>query len=73
MNADYDARRPGEFDDVDPPPVAPDESADDRDDEMSVPVVPMRADELRCGRCFLVQHRSRIAVHDGVAVCRDCS
>ncbi|GAA0711592.1 DUF4193 family protein [Dactylosporangium roseum] len=43
------------------------------DEEMSVPVVPMRADEFRCGRCYLVHHRSRRAGgHDG-PVCRDCA
>ncbi|MEU7872458.1 DUF4193 family protein [Dactylosporangium sp. NPDC049140] len=46
---------------------------DPADEEMSVPVVPMRADEFRCVRCFLVHHRSRIADHDGAPVCGDCA
>ncbi len=43
------------------------------DEELSVPVVPMRADEFRCGRCFLVHHRSRLADHPTVQLCRDCA
>ena len=43
------------------------------DEEMSVPVVPMRGDEFRCGRCFLIHHRSRLADDHGVQVCRDCA
>jgi len=43
-------------------------------EELTVPVVPMQADELRCTRCFLVQHRSSFTGRvDGTAVCRDCS
>jgi hypothetical protein len=48
--------------------------ADLSDVELSVAVVPMQADEFRCSRCFLVQHRSRLLVHhDGQDICRDCS
>lgn len=43
------------------------------DEELSVPVVPMRADEFRCSRCFLVHHRSRLADPHGTPTCRDCS
>ncbi|GAA4244930.1 DUF4193 domain-containing protein [Dactylosporangium darangshiense] len=43
------------------------------DEEMSLPVVPMRGDEFRCGRCFLIHHRSRLADDHGVQVCRDCA
>lgn len=43
------------------------------DEEMSVPVVPMRGDEFRCGRCFLIHHRSRLADDYRVQVCRDCA
>ena len=48
--------------------------ADLADEELSVKVLPMQADEFRCSRCFLVQHRSRLLVHhDGQDICRDCS
>jgi hypothetical protein len=44
------------------------------DEELSVAVVPMRADEFRCSRCFLVHHRSRRVVGaDGSDICRDCA
>jgi hypothetical protein len=43
------------------------------DEELSVPVVPMRGDEFRCARCFLVHHRSRLAAASGPQLCRDCA
>jgi hypothetical protein len=44
------------------------------DEELSVTVVPMRADEFRCSRCFLVHHRSqRVAASDGTDICRECA
>ena len=44
------------------------------DEELSVTVVPMRADEFRCSRCFLVHHRSqRVVTGDGSLLCRDCA
>jgi hypothetical protein len=46
--------------------------ADISDDELTVPVVPMQADEFRCTRCFLVHHRSQRAT-PGQDVCRDCA
>jgi hypothetical protein len=44
------------------------------DEELTVTVVPMLADEFRCASCYLVHHRSRL-VHraDGSDVCTDCS
>jgi hypothetical protein len=43
-------------------------------EELTVPVVPMRADELQCSRCYLVQHRSQFTTRvDGQDVCRECS
>jgi hypothetical protein len=36
--------------------------ADLSDEELTVTVVPMRSDEFRCSRCFLVHHRSQLAV-----------
>ncbi|HEY7223168.1 MAG TPA: DUF4193 domain-containing protein [Micromonosporaceae bacterium] len=44
------------------------------EEELSVAVVPMRADEFRCSRCFLVHHRNRrMVAADGSEVCRDCA
>jgi len=44
------------------------------DEELSVAVVPMRADEFRCTRCFLVHHRSqRVMSSDGSDICRECA
>ncbi|WP_117209534.1 DUF4193 family protein [Allorhizocola rhizosphaerae] len=40
------------------------------DEELTVPVVPMQADEFRCERCFLVCHASRRA---GPGICSDCA
>src|SRR5688572_8778872 len=47
--------------------------ADLADEELSVAVVPMRTDEFRCGRCFLVHHRSQRVDRNGETLCRDCS
>jgi hypothetical protein len=48
--------------------------ADVTDEELSVAVVPMRTDEFRCSRCFLVHHRSqRVSGRDGADICRECS
>ncbi|MBX6749856.1 MAG: DUF4193 domain-containing protein [Micromonosporaceae bacterium] len=44
------------------------------DEELTVAVVPMRADEFRCSRCFLVHHRSqRVVASDGSDICRECA
>ncbi len=44
------------------------------DEELSVAVVPMRGDEFRCGSCFLVHHRSQLAVQRGAnLICRECA
>ena len=48
--------------------------ADLSDEELSVTVVPMRTDEFRCSRCFLVHHRSqRVAGTHGADICRECA
>jgi hypothetical protein len=48
--------------------------ADLSGEELTVPVVPIQADELRCTRCFLVHHRSQFTARgDGETVCRECS
>jgi hypothetical protein len=47
--------------------------ADTLDEELSVSVVPMRTDEFRCDRCFLVHHRSQLVTQpSGERLCRDC-
>jgi hypothetical protein len=48
--------------------------ADLADEELSVAVVPMRADEFRCSSCFLVHHRSQYAgQRNGQDICRECA
>jgi hypothetical protein len=48
--------------------------ADLSEEELTVSVVPMRADEFRCDSCFLVHHRSQLVVHSsGRRLCRDCA
>jgi Domain of unknown function (DUF4193) len=47
--------------------------ADLADEELTVRVLPMQADEFRCSRCFLVHHRSQLAREkNGQPICRDC-
>ncbi len=45
--------------------------ADQLDEELSVAVVPMKADEFRCTSCFMVWHRSQQAATEP-DLCRDC-
>jgi formylmethanofuran dehydrogenase subunit E len=48
--------------------------ADLSGEELTVRVLPKQADEFTCSSCFLVHHRSRLAVHrNGRMVCRDCA
>jgi len=48
--------------------------ADLSDEELTVTVVPMRADEFRCSRCFLVHHRSQLARQkDEQLICSECA
>lgn len=48
--------------------------ADLSDEELTVSVIPMRADEFRCDSCFLIHHRSQLVVHSsGRRLCRDCA
>jgi hypothetical protein len=48
--------------------------ADLADEELTVRVVPMQADEFRCSRCFLVHHRSQLAAErNGELICRECA
>jgi hypothetical protein len=47
--------------------------ADLTDEELTVTVVPMKADEFRCASCFLVHHRSqRVKSRNGEDICREC-
>jgi len=44
------------------------------DEEIGVTVVPMRANEFRCARCFLVHHHTQLAAQrGGDLVCRECA
>ncbi len=46
--------------------------ADLSSEELSVTVIPQRADEFICSSCFLVQHRSRLRKSSsGLPVCAD--
>jgi Domain of unknown function (DUF4193) len=48
--------------------------ADLSGEELSVTVIPQRADEFTCSSCFLVQHRSRMrGSSSGLPVCADCA
>ncbi|OBG99453.1 MULTISPECIES: DUF4193 domain-containing protein [unclassified Mycobacterium] len=48
--------------------------ADLSSEELSVTVIPQRADEFTCSSCFLVQHRSRMRKSgSGLSVCADCA
>ncbi|MGH3327392.1 MAG: DUF4193 domain-containing protein [Streptomycetales bacterium] len=48
--------------------------ADLSNEELSVRVLPPQADEFTCSRCFLVHHRSQLAVESrGQPLCRDCA
>jgi uncharacterized protein DUF4193 len=47
--------------------------ADLSGEELSVRVLPRQADEFTCTSCFLVHHRSQLAVEkNGQVICRDC-
>lgn len=48
--------------------------ADLSGEELSMTVIPQRADEFTCSSCFLVQHRSRMRrLSSGLPVCADCA
>jgi hypothetical protein len=47
--------------------------ADLSGEELSVTVIPARADEFTCSSCHLVQHRSRLrSARGGPPICADC-
>lgn len=42
-------------------------------DDLTMPVIPRRADEFTCSKCFLILHISRLAMaDDGHPACTDC-
>ena len=48
--------------------------ADLADEELTVKVLPMQVDEFRCSKCFLVHHRSQLAVEkNGELICKECA
>ena len=48
--------------------------ADLSNEELTVRVLPRQADEFTCYSCFLVKHRSQIAVtRNGHSYCVDCA
>jgi Domain of unknown function (DUF4193) len=48
--------------------------ADLSNEELSVQVIPRRADEFTCSRCFLVHHRSQLAKEEGnQLICTECA
>ena len=47
--------------------------ADLSDEELQVTVLPAQSDEFTCASCFLVRHRSQVALEeDGMLYCTDC-
>ena len=48
--------------------------ADLSDESITVMVIPKKADEFTCSKCFLVNHMSNKAREDkkGQPICRDC-
>ncbi len=48
--------------------------ADLSDESITVLVIPKKADEFTCSKCFLVSHRSQIAKEvKGQPICADCA
>ena len=63
-----------DLDGPDPSDVLDLPGADLSDEELTVAVVPMQADEFRCSSCFLVHHRSQLArQRNGEPICSECS
>jgi hypothetical protein len=47
--------------------------ADLSGEELTVRVIPKQADEFTCSSCFLVQHKTRLALQRGnEQLCQDC-
>jgi hypothetical protein len=48
--------------------------ADLSNEELSVRVLPRQADEFTCASCFLVHHRSQLAMErNGQPICKECA
>jgi hypothetical protein len=49
--------------------------ADLSHEELSVQVLPRQSDEFTCSKCFLVHHRSQLALEkkNGELICQDCA
>lgn len=48
--------------------------ADLSGEELAVRVIPRQADEFTCSMCFLVHHRSQLAVEkNGQQICSECA
>ena len=48
--------------------------ADLADEELTVKVLPMQVDVFRCSKCFLVHHRSQLAIEkNGQLICKECA
>jgi hypothetical protein len=48
--------------------------ADLSDESITVTVIPKKADEFTCSKCFLVNHRSQLAKEGkNGPICRDCA
>lgn len=48
--------------------------ADLSDESITVMVIPKKADEFTCSRCFMVSHRSQLAKEiKGQPICQDCA
>ena len=68
QSPDVDLEEEDTAEGIDPP------GADLSEEVLTMPVIPRQTDEFTCTSCFLVQHRSRIAVHSaGRPVCLDCA
>lgn len=47
--------------------------ADLSDEQLQVTVLPAQDDEFTCASCFLVRHRSQVALEEGgLFYCKDC-
>lgn len=49
--------------------------ADLASEELDIDVAPKKDNEFTCGSCFMVMHRSMIAIDngDGFPICKDCA
>jgi hypothetical protein len=65
---------PLDVDEPDPAETFELPGADLSGEQLTMRVLPKRADEFTCSSCFLVVHRSRLATHrGGQPICRECA